>query len=166
MSHDDGQGLDGLEGADVVLVGVSRTSKTPTCVYLAHRGIKAANVPIVTEDLGRTRRSGQPAAPADRRAHDQRRTARTSATPASGCSVSSRATATCMAATTQTSSGSAANWSRPPVARHQWPELDVTKRSVEETAAAIYQMVKARQQPELKALAAVLPSPGWSGDGP
>ena len=49
MRHDDGQAHDDLEEADVVLVGVSRTSKTPTCVYLAHRGIKAANVPIVTE---------------------------------------------------------------------------------------------------------------------
>jgi regulator of PEP synthase PpsR (kinase-PPPase family) len=51
MHHDDGQGLDELERADVVLVGVSRTSKTPTCVYLAHRGIRAANVPLVpTQD--------------------------------------------------------------------------------------------------------------------
>jgi regulator of PEP synthase PpsR (kinase-PPPase family) len=47
MSHDDGQGADDLDGADVVLVGVSRTSKTPTCIYLAHRGVRAGNVPIV-----------------------------------------------------------------------------------------------------------------------
>ncbi|MBN9567337.1 MAG: kinase/pyrophosphorylase [Alphaproteobacteria bacterium] len=47
IQHDDGQGLDGLENAQVVLVGASRTSKTPTCVYLAIRGIRAANVPIV-----------------------------------------------------------------------------------------------------------------------
>ncbi|WP_035303523.1 pyruvate, water dikinase regulatory protein [Brevundimonas aveniformis] len=47
IHHDDGQGLAELERADVVLVGVSRTSKTPTCVYLAHRGIRAANVPLV-----------------------------------------------------------------------------------------------------------------------
>ena len=47
MMHDDGQHVEGLEEADVVLVGVSRTSKTPTCMYLANRGIKAANVPIV-----------------------------------------------------------------------------------------------------------------------
>lgn len=47
VHHDDGQGLAELERADVVLVGVSRTSKTPTCVYLAHRGIRAANVPLV-----------------------------------------------------------------------------------------------------------------------
>ena len=47
IAHDDGLGLDTLHQADVILVGVSRTSKTPTCTYLANRGIKAANVPIV-----------------------------------------------------------------------------------------------------------------------
>ncbi len=47
LAHDDGAGLDGLKNADVVLVGISRTSKTPTCVYLANRGVKAANVPLV-----------------------------------------------------------------------------------------------------------------------
>jgi hypothetical protein len=47
LSHDDGQLADDLEKADVILVGVSRTSKTPTCIYLANRGIKAANVPVV-----------------------------------------------------------------------------------------------------------------------
>jgi len=47
MTHDDGQNLEGLERADIVLVGVSRTSKTPTCIYLANRGLKAGNVPLV-----------------------------------------------------------------------------------------------------------------------
>lgn len=47
MGHDDGQMTHELDNADVVLVGVSRTSKTPTCIYLANRGIKAANVPVV-----------------------------------------------------------------------------------------------------------------------
>lgn len=47
MAHDDGQLLAGLEKADVILLGVSRTSKTPTCMYLANRGVKAANVPLV-----------------------------------------------------------------------------------------------------------------------
>ncbi len=47
IGHDDGQGGQDLEQADVVLVGVSRTSKTPTCIYLAHRGVRAANVPLV-----------------------------------------------------------------------------------------------------------------------
>lgn len=47
LAHDDGQNYARLRRADVVLVGVSRTSKTPTCVYLANRGIMAANVPLV-----------------------------------------------------------------------------------------------------------------------
>jgi [pyruvate, water dikinase]-phosphate phosphotransferase / [pyruvate, water dikinase] kinase len=47
MFHDDGQKVVELADADVILVGVSRTSKTPTCVYLAQRGVKAGNVPIV-----------------------------------------------------------------------------------------------------------------------
>ena len=47
IGHDDGQGGRELDQADVVLVGVSRTSKTPTCIYLAHRGVRAANFPLV-----------------------------------------------------------------------------------------------------------------------
>jgi hypothetical protein len=47
LSHDDGQSTTQLKDADVILVGVSRTSKTPTCIYLANRGIKAANIPYV-----------------------------------------------------------------------------------------------------------------------
>ncbi len=49
LIHDDGQAPWDLEAADVVLVGVSRTSKTPTCIYLANRGLKAANVPFVPD---------------------------------------------------------------------------------------------------------------------
>lgn len=47
LTHDDGQSVGQLQEADVILVGVSRTSKSPTCIYLANRGIKAANVPYV-----------------------------------------------------------------------------------------------------------------------
>jgi len=47
LMHDDGQCLEGLKDADIVLVGISRTSKTPTCIYLANKGMKTANVPIV-----------------------------------------------------------------------------------------------------------------------
>lgn len=49
LQHDDGQAAEWLEEADVIIVGVSRTSKTPTCMYLANRGVKAANVPLVPE---------------------------------------------------------------------------------------------------------------------
>ena len=47
MSHDDGKIINDLEKSDVILVGVSRTSKTPTSIYLANRGYKVANVPII-----------------------------------------------------------------------------------------------------------------------
>ncbi len=47
MMHDDGQIPDDLETADIILLGVSRTSKTPTSIYLANRGIKTANIPLV-----------------------------------------------------------------------------------------------------------------------
>ena len=50
LHHDDGQKIDqNLDHADIILVGVSRTSKTPTCIYLANRGIKAANIPYIPE---------------------------------------------------------------------------------------------------------------------
>ena len=47
IQHDDGQSQGDLDDADIIITGVSRTSKTPTCMYLANRGIKAANVPLV-----------------------------------------------------------------------------------------------------------------------
>jgi [pyruvate, water dikinase]-phosphate phosphotransferase / [pyruvate, water dikinase] kinase len=47
MALDDGQSTDHLNEADVIILGVSRTSKTPTCLYLANRGLRAANIPIV-----------------------------------------------------------------------------------------------------------------------
>jgi len=47
LTHDDGQNVESLRTADVILLGVSRTSKTPTCVYLANRGVRAGNIPLV-----------------------------------------------------------------------------------------------------------------------
>jgi len=47
MAHDDGQSVAGLRHADIILLGISRTSKTPTCIYLANRGFKAGNIPLV-----------------------------------------------------------------------------------------------------------------------
>lgn len=49
LSHDDGQSAQDLNDADIIIVGVSRTTKTPTCIYLANRGIKAANIPYVPD---------------------------------------------------------------------------------------------------------------------
>ncbi|MFN5352205.1 MAG: pyruvate, water dikinase regulatory protein [Alphaproteobacteria bacterium] len=51
LTHDDGQGEEDIEEADIIIIGVSRTSKTPTCVYLANKGYKVANIPFVDEKL-------------------------------------------------------------------------------------------------------------------
>lgn len=47
MAHDDGQNIEGLKDAEIILLGISRTSKTPTCIYLANRGYRAGNIPLV-----------------------------------------------------------------------------------------------------------------------
>ena len=49
MSHDDGKKVDDLSNADVILLGVSRTSKTPTSIYLANRGYKTINIPLILD---------------------------------------------------------------------------------------------------------------------
>ena len=49
MSHDDGKKVDDIDNADVILLGVSRTSKTPTSIYLANRGYKTINIPLVLD---------------------------------------------------------------------------------------------------------------------
>ena len=49
MNHDDGNNIGGIEKSDIVLLGVSRTSKTPTSIYLANRGYKTSNIPLVNE---------------------------------------------------------------------------------------------------------------------
>ena len=50
MSHDDGKKVDDINDADVILLGVSRTSKTPTSIYLANKGFKTSNIPLVNEN--------------------------------------------------------------------------------------------------------------------
>ncbi len=47
VEHDDGAGMDSIHNAEVILLGVSRASKTPTCIYLAYRGVRAANYPLI-----------------------------------------------------------------------------------------------------------------------
>ena len=74
MEHDDGQLPADIDEADIVLIGISRTSKTPTSIYLANRGIKTANIPIVLgvplpESLIGAEQAADRRAGRDRRAH-------------------------------------------------------------------------------------------------
>ena len=50
MSHDDGNLIEEIDKSDIILVGVSRTSKTPTSIYLANKGFKTSNIPLVNEN--------------------------------------------------------------------------------------------------------------------
>ena len=133
MAYDDGQGtLEQLEGADVVLCGVSRTSKTPTCIYLAHRGIRAANVPLVPgqEDGERLTKLKNPlviglTVSPDRLVQIRRnRLENLNAGQAS-------------AYTDQDAVREETIKAKRAFTRRGWPTIDVTRRSVEETAAAI-----------------------------
>ncbi|MDQ1154886.1 pyruvate, water dikinase regulatory protein [Brevundimonas sp. SORGH_AS_0993] len=133
MAYDDGQGtLEQLEGADVVLCGVSRTSKTPTCIYLAHRGIRAANVPLVPgqEDGERLTQLKNPlviglTVSPDRLVQIRRNRIET-LNANQGSSY-----------TDQDAVREETIKARRAFERRGWPTIDVTRRSVEETAAAI-----------------------------
>ena len=141
LSHDDGQMMWDLEPADVVLVGVSRTSKTPTCMYLANRGVKAANVPLVpTSDpppeLFGLRKPLVVGLIASAERLAQIRKSRLGE----------------MKATSAAEEYSDLDVIRQEVlrakrlyAKNRWPVIDVTRKSVEETAAAILTKLSAKQ---------------------
>jgi len=141
MAHDDGQGTtEQLEQADVVLTGVSRTSKTPTCIYLAHRGIRAANVPLVPgqEDGERLTALRNPlvvglTVSPDRLVQIRRnRLEGLNADRASSY-------------VDQDAVRDETIKARRAFERRGWPVIDVTRRSVEETAAAVVNLLQERR---------------------
>ncbi len=145
LAHDDGQAQPGLTGADVVLVGVSRSSKTPTCFYLANRGIKAANVPLVPnlpippglEEIKCPVIGLTLAAEAliDIRRHRLRVLGGGGLTGPSRAASAEYGDAAAVAAELL--------WARRFCNSHGWPTIDVTRRSIEETAATVLQLMEA-----------------------
>ena len=136
LAHDDGQSARNYDEADVILVGVSRTSKTPTCIYLANRGIKAANVPIV------------PGCPVPPELMNARHPLVVGLTKDPGQLIQIRRNRLrLLAQDDQTdyvdpeSVREEVAQARRLCAEHSWPVLDVTRRSIEETAAAIIQLL-------------------------
>ncbi len=142
MLHDDGQHVEDLEEADVVLVGVSRTSKTPTSIYLANRGVKTGNVPLVpgitvapqVEELERPLVVGLYASPERIVQIRQNRLLGLKAHQDDDQYIDRKAVAEEVA------------FSRRLCARHNWPSIDVTRRSIEETAAAVLQLLTERRR--------------------
>jgi [pyruvate, water dikinase]-phosphate phosphotransferase / [pyruvate, water dikinase] kinase len=142
MLHDDGQHTEDLEQADVVLVGVSRTSKSPTSIYLANRGVKTANVPIVpgivlppqVERLTKPLVVGLYASPERIVQIRQNRLLGLKAQREDDSYVDRQAVAEEIA------------FSRRLCAKHNWPLIDVTRRSIEETAAAVIALLGQRRR--------------------
>ena len=141
LAHDDGQLLTGLDDADVVLVGVSRTSKTPTCMYLANRGVKAANVPWIPgmappPELLSLKRpmiiglTKEPKSLADIRRSRLKFLQQTDETDYAD---EERVKAEVAEA-------------RRFFARQGWPVIDVTRRSIEEASATILQLLTERRE--------------------
>lgn len=141
LAHDDGQMTWDLEAADVVLVGVSRTSKTPTCMYLANRGVKCANVPLIPNaeppaalsTLKKPLVVGLYGAP-ERLA--QIRASRLGVMNAEGKAADYSDLESIRAEVLR---------AKRFFAKHQWPTIDVTRRSVEETAASILTKLSAKR---------------------
>ena len=142
MLHDDGQHTDDLEHADVVLTGISRTSKTPTSIYLANSGVKTANVPLVPnmpvppnlERLTAPLVVGLTASPERIVQIRQNRLLGLNAHRDDDLYVDRQAVAEEIA------------FSRKLCARHNWPVIDVTRRSIEETAAAVLALLADRRR--------------------
>lgn len=143
LAHDDGQRVDNIEEADVILVGVSRTSKTPTSIYLANRGIKAANVPLVPNaplpdtllNVGDRLVVGLTEDP--RRLVEIRRNRLRLEHEDSDTEY-----------TDLDSVKEEVAWARRLFGKKGWPVIDVTRRSIEETAAAVMQLLNQRRKEE------------------
>ncbi|MEZ5689841.1 MAG: pyruvate, water dikinase regulatory protein [Caenibius sp.] len=158
IAHDDGVGWEDWEHADIVLAGVSRTSKTPTSIYLANRGYKVANIPLVVESppppslfgLRHPLVVGLTTAP--ERLVQVRRNRLLSLNEG-----------------TETDYVDAervrkeVQMARRMAADNNWPVIDVTRRSIEETAAAVLRLYNERKAAQDKASEAVGPSAGSPG---
>jgi [pyruvate, water dikinase]-phosphate phosphotransferase / [pyruvate, water dikinase] kinase len=141
LAHDDGLASDHLEDADVVLVGVSRATKTPTCMYLASRGIKAANVPVIPgvplpDGVTKAKKplviglTVQPKVLAQVRSSRLKRLSEDRTTSYDETEAVAREVLE----------------ARRLCARHGWRVIDVTNRPIENTAAFILELLKQRAE--------------------
>ncbi len=141
LAHDDGQSTWNIDQADVLIVGVSRTSKTPTCIYLANRGIKAANIPFV------------PGCPMPQEILEAKNPLIVGLTKDPKRLVQIRRNRLLMLDQDQEtdyvdleSVSKEVNEALRLFNSHKWPVIHVTRRSIEETAAAIVKLLNERRR--------------------
>ncbi|MEX0345687.1 MAG: pyruvate, water dikinase regulatory protein [Rhizobiaceae bacterium] len=133
MEHDDGQLPGNVEDADIILIGISRTSKTPTSIYLANRGLKTANVPIVV---------GVPMPESVINAKNPLIVGLIASTERISQVRKNRILGSAHGYDSQSyvdrsQISEELSYARQLCDRHNWPMIDVTRRSIEETAAAV-----------------------------
>ena len=140
MSHDDGKKIDDINNADVILLGVSRTSKTPTSIYLANRGYKTINIPLVLDQkipkgLMKNESSNVIGLVADpERLADIRRNR-----------VAIMKNPKLKDYTNLDFIRKEVEDSKALFKKNNWPIIDVTRRSVEETAASILKIIEIKK---------------------
>ncbi len=139
MQHDDGQSLATMAEADIILVGVSRTSKTPTCMYLANRGFKVGNIPLVPH---MTMPDELFAAPKPLFVGLTREPRSLSDIRQSRLRIMNEERSVSYADVDSVREEVAE--SRRLFTKYGWPVIDVTRRSIEETAASIVQLYNQR----------------------
>ena len=140
MAHDDGQLPDEVDDADIVLIGISRTSKTPTSIYLANRGYKTTNIPLVPDlplpaRLETVKKAFVVGLIATSEHIEQVRRNRV-------LTLGDRELKDYVDRDTITAE---ITFTRRLCAKHRWPVIDVTRRSIEETAAAILRLYQDRR---------------------
>ncbi len=141
MSHDDGKKTEDLNQADIILLGISRTSKTPTSIYLANRGFKTLNIPLVLEQkIPETLKENYSKFCVIGLVADAERLSEIRRTRASvNQSVDLKAYTD-----VETIKAEVEN-SRKMFKQYGWPIIDVTRRSVEETAASIIKIFEIKR---------------------
>ena len=133
MNHDDGNSLNDVEKSDIILLGVSRTSKTPTSIYLANRGFKTSNIPLINENSVPNKLKDNPKVSCiiglvvePNRLHDVRKNRLTTLKEHESTDYTKIETI-----------HKELEKSKKTFQKYQWPTIDVTRKSVEETAASV-----------------------------
>ena len=142
MNHDDGNSLNDIDKSDIILLGVSRTSKTPTSVYLANKGYKTSNIPLVNENSIPEFLKKNPSSicvigltTEPKRLHDLRKNRMTSIKEKENIEY----------VNTEKITKEVEN-AKKTFKKYNWPMIDVTRKSVEETAASVIKIYEIKNK--------------------